>query len=98
MVADADAVELKNAFFFRDRDEGEIGGAAADVADQYDVAGANLRAPILAGLGSPCVKRRERLLQQNDLPETGRLCGLGGQVSCNFVEGCGDGQNNLGVR
>ena len=76
----------------------EIGGAAADVANEDDIAGANLRAPILAGLGGPGVKRRQRLLQQNDLAKTGRLRGLRRQISRDFIEGGGDGQNDFGVR
>ena len=97
MLADADALEVEDAFFFRNRDQREIGGAAADVANEDDIAGTNLRAPIGAGLGGPGVKRRERLFQQNDLAKPRRLRGFRRQIFRDFIEGGGDGQNDFGV-
>ena len=38
VLADADALELELAGLFSDGDEAEVGGAAADVADQDDIA------------------------------------------------------------
>ena len=42
VVADGDALERQRALLLVDRDQGEVGGAAADVAHQHDVAGAEL--------------------------------------------------------
>ena len=98
MLADADAVEVEDAVLLRDGDQAEVSGSAADIADQDDVAAADLSAPVLSSLRRPCVERRQGLLQQDDLAEAGGFRGLRRQISRNIVEGGGDGQHNLTVR
>ena len=98
MLADADAVKIEVAFLLGDRNQAEVRSPATDVADKDDVPGANLRAPVLSGLRSPGVERRQRLLQQNDLAETGGFRSFRGQVSRNVVEGGRDGQHDLRIR
>ena len=98
MLADADAVEVEGAIFLGDRDQAEVGRPAADVADEDDVAGANMSAPILSGLRRPRVERGERLLQQYDLAEAGGFRSLRRQISRNVIEGGWDGQHHLAVR
>src|SRR6185295_7577779 len=58
VIADGDALELEIAARVLDGDEGEVGGAAAHVADEDDVARAQLLAPAIAGGGEPGVERR----------------------------------------
>ena len=62
VLADADAVQVRCALILRYGDQAEVGRPAADIADQDDVAGANLSTPLLPGLRSPCVERRQRFL------------------------------------
>ena len=97
VLADADALQRQFAVPFGDGDQAEVGSAAADVADQHDVAGLDLGAPLLAGLRRPGVERRQRLLQQDRLAEPGGLGRLGGQGAGDLVERCGDGQDDLAL-
>src|SRR3954454_20695014 len=48
VVADGDAAEGELAFLFGDADQGEVGRAASDVADEERVADLQLLAPLLA--------------------------------------------------
>ena len=52
---------------FADGDQREVGGAAADVADQHDVADLDLLAPAVAAGVDPGVERGLRLLEQRDV-------------------------------
>ena len=97
MFADADALQRQFAVPLGDGDQAEVGGAAADVADQDDVARGHLGTPLLSRLRGPRVERRQRLLEQDDLAEAGGLRRLGGQVSRHLVERGGDGQDDLAV-
>ncbi len=98
VLADADAFEREISRARRDGDEAEIRRAAADVADEHDVAGADLGAPICSGLGGPGVKRGLRFFEEDDV---GQACGFGGfvgEIARDFVEGGGDGEDDLAFR
>ena len=68
------------AFVFHG-DQGEVGRSAADVADQDDVAGLHLLAPLLALVSEPGVERSLRLFEQRDILETGLGGRLDGQLA-----------------
>ena len=94
MFPDADAVQVQVARIVRYGDKAEVRRPSADIADQNDVAGANLGTPVLSGLRGPCVESRERFLDQNGLAEAGRFRRLRGQVFCHIIEGGGYGQHH----
>ena len=64
VIADGDPLERQVALDLADRDQREVGGAAADVAHQDHVTDGELLAPAVAGLAQPRVERRLRLLEQ----------------------------------
>ena len=97
VLADADAFEREISAARRDGDEAEIRGAAADVADEHDVAGADLGAPIGSGLGGPGVERGLRFFEQDDVGQARGFGGFVGEVSGDFVEGGGDGEDDLAL-
>ena len=66
VFADGDAFQAKLAVFFGDGDQGEVGGAAADIDDEDQVADLDLLAPV--GLAfDPGIKCRLRLFEQDDV-------------------------------
>jgi hypothetical protein len=71
----------------------KIGGSAADVADEDDVAGGDEVMPGLSGLRGPGL----RLLQKGDVAETGGFGGFSGEASGDLIEGGGDGEDDLAV-
>ncbi len=70
VLANRDAVQLKLAGLFSDRNEGEIGGAAADVGYQDEVPHVNAIAPIRMPF-DPSVKGGLRLFEQKHVPIAG---------------------------
>ncbi len=97
VLADADALELQGAGGVGHRDQAEVGGAAADVADQNDVARRHRVAPLPVGLRGPGVEGRLRLLQQRDAAQSSGFGGLGRQVSRDLVERGGHRHHDLPV-
>ena len=76
-------------------DQGEVGRAAADVADQEDVADLDLLPPLVALRGEPGVEGGLRLLEQRDLLRARPPRGLDGQLAGDGVERGGDGQEDV---
>ena len=66
VIADGDAAEARAGRRLDDRDQAEIGRAAADVADQDQLAGADLALPAVLVRDDPAIERRLRLLEQRD--------------------------------
>ncbi len=97
MVADADAVELEVAAGFADGDEAEVDGAAADVANEDDLAGFYLFAPGFAGGGEPGVESGERFFEESWIGETGGDGGFVGEGAGGFVEGGGNGDDGFAI-
>ena len=97
MFADADALQLHVAADIGHGDQAEVGGAAADVAHQDDVARCHRIAPLPASSRGPGVERSLRLFQQRDVAESGGLCRFGSQASRDLVEGSGDRHDDLAV-
>ena len=69
-----------------DGDEGEVGGAAADIHHQNEVADGDEPAPVGVAL-HPGVKRGLRLFEQSDVFEAGLFGGFEGQFARHGVEG-----------
>ena len=78
-----------------DGDQGEVGRAAADVADQDDVTDLDLLSPLVALHGEPGVEGRLGFLEQGYLLEPGLGRGLHGQLASHGVERGGDGQEHF---
>ena len=97
VFADADALELQRAGDIGHRNQAEVRGAAADVADQDDVARRHRVAPLPAGLRGPGIEGRLRLLQQRDAAQSGGFGGLGRQVSRDLVERSGHCHHDLPI-
>ena len=93
MVAHGDAFEPGAAFAFAEGDEGEVRGAAAHVADEYQVVGPDVVAPSGAAGGEPAVEGGQRFLEEDEVAKSGHGSGLGGEVPGDLVEGRGDGDD-----
>ncbi|KGX04687.1 putative molecular chaperone HspA/DnaK domain protein [Burkholderia pseudomallei MSHR640] len=86
MLADRDAMQLEVAVALDDRDQRQVGRAAADVDDEDDVADPDVLAPRAAAFLDPAVERRLRLLEQRHMRVAGRLRGLGRQLARGRIE------------
>ena len=98
VLADADALQLQVAGVIGHGDQAEVGGAAADVAHQDDVAGLDRVAPLPASLRGPGVEGGLRFLQQRDVAQPGGLGRFGGQAARHLVERGGNRHDDLAVR
>ena len=74
VLADGHAVERQFAIALGDGDEREVGGAAADIDDQDQVAGVDALAPVGVAL-DPGVEGRLRLFEQNHVAVAGLFGG-----------------------
>ena len=79
------------------RNQAEIGGAAADVAHQDDVARRHRVAPLPAGSRRPGIECRLWFLQQRYVAQSGGLGRFGRQVSRDLVERSGHRHHDLAV-
>src|SRR6266550_5255635 len=79
VVANGNAFQYQVAAVLRNGDETEIGSAAANVANQNEVANLDALAPGVALTFQPRVKRRLRLFEQRDLPISGLVGGAARQ-------------------
>ena len=86
VIADGDAAKPGAGRRLDDRDQAEVGRPAADVADQDQLAGANLALPAVLVRDDPAVKRRLRFLEQRDRGELRPLGGLDRQLAGRLVE------------
>ena len=75
VIADGDAAKARPGRRFDDRDQAEVGCAAADIAHQDQLAGTHFLLPAVLVRDDPAVESRLRLLEQRDRVE---LCSLGG--------------------
>ena len=95
VLADSQTGECEVAPLVGHGDQGEVGRAAADVADQDDVADLDMLPPPVALGGKPGIEGRLGLLQERDLLEPGLARGLHGQLAGHGVERGGDGEQHL---
>ena len=86
VVADRNPRQRQVAGLLADGDEAEVGGAAADVADQHHVADFHLLAPLVVAGVDPGIKRGLRLFQQRDVFQPGGAGGFHGQLAGHGVE------------
>jgi len=86
VIADGDPLEHQVAGVIGDLDQREVGGAAADVAHQDDIAGRELAPPAIAARREIGVERRLRLLEQGHAVEAGLARGDHGQLARDRVE------------
>src|SRR3954470_21609606 len=88
VIANGDALEREVAVVLADEDQAEVGGAAADVAHQQQVAHAKRPAPGLARAVDPRVAGSLRLLEQGYAREAGVGRSPKRQLASLFVERC----------
>ena len=94
VLANRDAFQLQFAVLLGDGDQGEVGGAAADVDHQNQVAHLNPLAPIRMPL-DPGVEGGLRLFEQQNVLISGLFGGLQGQLAGDRVEGCRNRHQNF---
>ena len=95
VIADGHARQHELARFLADGNQRQVGGAAADVADQDDVADFDLIAPgLLAGV-DPRIKRGLRFLEQGDVLQPDRPGRFHGQLAGHGIEGGRHGQDDV---
>jgi len=71
VLTDRDPARLEPPILRVEQDGREIGGAAADIDDEHDVANPELRPPGVPAAVEPGVECRLRLLEQRELVQTG---------------------------
>ena len=86
VVADGDAAQRERAVLLGDGDETQVGRAAADVADENDVADPHLPSPCFARARDPRVAGGLRLLEEHDVLEPCFAGGAHRQLACRRVE------------
>jgi len=95
VIADRQAGKLHLAPLLGNGDEGKIGGAAADIDDQDDVAFADVVTEPLAHSLDPGIKRGLGLFEQGDVFEAGVRGRRERQLARRGIEGGGNGQDDL---
>ena len=95
VIANRDALEREVAVVLADENQAEVGGAAADVAHQHEVADAKLPPPRVAGAVDPGVARGLRLFEQRDVLQPGRFRGAQRQLARVLVERRRHGEEHL---
>jgi hypothetical protein len=98
VIADRNPFQRELAGLLRHGNEREIGRAAADIADEDQVADAHLPPPPFALCRHPGVERGLRLLEQRHLIEPGGRRGTQRKLARFFVEGGGDRQQHVLLR
>ena len=88
----------KIAVAFADRDQAEVGRAAADVADQHEIADFHAAPPAVAERVEPGVERGLRLFEQRHLFEPRGAGGAQRELPGLFVERRGHGQQDVLMR
>ncbi|GAB1461918.1 hypothetical protein MASR2M50_36930 [Thauera sp.] len=98
VVADADAGQARRRDAVRgglDLDQGEVGGAAADVAHQQQAGLRERGGELFAVAEQPVVEGGLRLLQQAQARQAGEAGGLQGERACALVEGGGHREHDV---
>ena len=105
MLADRGAGELDAIAIAMDPDQSEVAGAAADVADQHELAVEQAFLRLRQVIRDPGIKRRGRLFHQRELFDSGFARGLNGEFAGLFIERRGNskddvlrGQRRVGMR
>ncbi len=94
VLAHGDAVQLQIAGLLGNSDQGEVGGATADVDHQNEIAYLNALAPIGMAL-NPGIESCLGFLQQQQILVAGQLRGIKGQFARDRVERSWDGNKDL---
>ena len=97
VLAHGHSAEHERAVLLAGRDEAEVGGPAADVAHQDEVADLDALAPALALGGQPGIQGGLRLLEQAHAGQSGLRGGPQGQLARLLVEGRRHGHQHLVV-
>ncbi len=95
VIAHGHAAESRAGRGLDHRDQAEIGRAAADVADEDQLARPDLALPSVLVRDDPAIERRLGLLEQRDVRQSGLASGLERQLARGLVERCRDGQHDL---
>ena len=94
MVADGQAVEAQALFALADADDGEVGRAAADVADEDELPVLHGRLPVVFVVGEPGIEGGQRLFEQDGARHARLLRRRNRQLAGDFVEGGRDGEDD----
>jgi len=73
VVSNGNPLETGASFDVPQDNQGEIGGTAAHIADQDQLAGLNVLTPVVFMLHEPAVKSRQGFFEQNDGIDAGRF-------------------------
>ena len=95
VLADGGALEFDVAALHVRTHQAEVGGAASDVANQNQLAVAQVLAERVLMLRHPRVKRSQRLFQQSEILQSGLTRGVHRQLAGFLVERGGHGQHDL---
>ena len=95
MLADRGAGEIDLVAIARDADQREVAGAAADIADQHDLAVEEQLARAREVVGDPGIERRGGFFEQGEARQAGIVRGLHGEFARFFVERRGDGEDDV---
>ena len=98
VLADRDPVQLEVAVALQHGDQRQVGGAAADVHHQDDVALLHLFAPLAGAVLDPAVQRGLGLFEQGDAAVAGGPGSFGGEFAGGRVEGGGDRHGDVLLR
>ena len=95
MVADGLAKEAELAVLLVRLDQAEVGGAAADVDDETEIAGPDASGVLNGMRREPAIKCRLRLLEKGEVGEAGLASGVDGERAGHVVERRGYGEDDL---
>ncbi len=95
MLTDRGAREIDLVAVAGDADQREIAGAAADIADEHDLPVEQQLAGAREVVGDPGVEGRGGFFDQGEARETGVIRGLDGELARFFVEGGGNGEDDV---
>ncbi len=95
VLADGNALQREIAVLFGHGDQAEIGRAAADVADENQIADTDPAAPFVTHRVEPGIESRLRFFEQRDILEARRLSGAQRQLTGRLVERRGHRQQHV---
>ncbi len=95
MLADGGAGELDAVAVAVDADEGEVAGASADVADENELAVEELFLRLRKMVGDPGIEGGGGFFDEGEGFDAGVAGGLDGELAGFFVEGGGDGDDDV---
>ena len=95
VVADGLAEEAELAVLLDRLDQAEVGGAAADVDDETEIAGPDASRILMRMAREPAIKCRLRFFEEGEVDEAGLASGIDGERAGHVVERRGDGEDDL---